>query len=66
MPMTANYEGAVMEHVVDLYEEGGQLLALIEMIPKHDHLLIENIAVRPDRQAKGLATAYSVTPRASP
>jgi hypothetical protein len=52
--MTANYEGAVMEHVVDLYEEGGQLLALIEMIPKRDHLLIENIAVRLDRQEKGL------------
>jgi hypothetical protein len=32
MPMTANYERAVTEHVVDLYEERGELLALIEMI----------------------------------
>jgi GNAT superfamily N-acetyltransferase len=54
MPMTANYERAVMEHVIDLYEEGGELLALIEMIPERDHLLIENIAVRPDRQGRGL------------
>jgi GNAT superfamily N-acetyltransferase len=54
MPMTANYERAVIEHVIDLYEEGGELLALIEMIPKRDHLLIESIAVRPDRQGKGL------------
>jgi GNAT superfamily N-acetyltransferase len=54
MPMTANYERAVMEHVIDLYEEGGELLALIEMIPDRNHLLIENIAVRPDRQGKGL------------
>ena len=54
MPMTANYERAVTEHVIDLFRQGGELLALIEMVPKHDHLLIENIAVRPDRQGKGL------------
>jgi hypothetical protein len=29
MPMTANYEREVMEHLIDLYEEGGELLALI-------------------------------------
>jgi N-acetylglutamate synthase-like GNAT family acetyltransferase len=54
MPMTADYERAVTEHIIDLYEAGGQLLALIEMIPTRDHLLIENIAVRPDQQGKGL------------
>jgi hypothetical protein len=32
-PMTADYERAVREHIIDLYEEGNQLLALIEMIP---------------------------------
>jgi hypothetical protein len=50
--MTANYERAVTEHVTDLYVEGGELL--IVMVPKRDHLLIENIAVRQDRQGKGL------------
>jgi hypothetical protein len=40
---------AQSEHVIDPYEEGGELLALIEMIER-DHLLIENIAVRPDRE----------------
>jgi hypothetical protein len=40
------------EHVIDLYEQGGELLALIEMIER-DHLPIENIAVRPDRWEKG-------------
>lgn len=54
LPMTANYELAVSEHLIDLLEEQGELLALIEMIPKGDHLLIENIAVRPDQQGKGL------------
>ena len=51
--MTANYERAVTDHLIDLFEGGGELLALIEMIPKDDHLLIENIAVRPDQQGKG-------------
>jgi GNAT superfamily N-acetyltransferase len=53
-PMSADYERAVSEHVIDLYEQGGALLALVEMIPLPDHLLIENIAVRPDQQGKGL------------
>ena len=33
-PMTADYERAVAEHIIDLWEEGGELLALIEMIPE--------------------------------
>jgi N-acetylglutamate synthase-like GNAT family acetyltransferase len=51
--MTADYERAVIEHIIDLYEENSQLLALIEVIPRADHLLIENIAVHPDQQGKG-------------
>lgn len=54
LPMTADYDRAVAEHLIDLLEEDGQLLALIEMIPQTDHLLIKNIAVRPDQQGKGL------------
>jgi N-acetylglutamate synthase-like GNAT family acetyltransferase len=53
-PMTADYDRAVAEHVIDLWEEDGQLLALIETIPSANHLLIENIAVRPDQQGNGL------------
>ena len=54
MPMIADYDRAVAKHIIDLREEAGQLLALIEMIPTADHLLIENISVRPDQQGKGL------------
>lgn len=54
LPMTADYDRAITDHIVDLLEEGGQLLALIEMIREEDHLLVENIAVRPDQQGKGL------------
>jgi len=54
LPMTADYEQAVTDHIIDLWEENGQLLGLIEVIPAEDHLLIENVAVRPDQQGKGL------------
>jgi GNAT superfamily N-acetyltransferase len=54
MPMTADYARAVAEHIIDLWEEDNALLALIELIPAQNHLLIENIAVRPDQQGKGL------------
>jgi ribosomal protein S18 acetylase RimI-like enzyme len=55
-PMTADYERAVAEHLIDLLEDGGTLAALIEMIPHADHLLIENIAVHPDRHGQGIGT----------
>jgi GNAT superfamily N-acetyltransferase len=54
LPMTADYDRAVIEHVIDLLEEDGSLSALIEMAPADDHLLVVNIAVRPDRQGRGL------------
>ena len=53
-PMTADYVRAVIEHMIDLIEEQGQLVALIETVAQEDHLLIENVAVRPDQQGKGL------------
>ena len=53
-PMTAHYDQAVTDHIIDLYEDDGHLVALIEVIPSVNHLLIENIAVRPDHQGKGI------------
>ena len=53
-PMTANYDRAVVDHIIDLYEENGRPVALIEVIPQASCLLIENIAVLPNQQNKGL------------
>jgi len=53
-PMTADYERAIARHMIDLWEESGELLALIEMIAEADCLLIENIAVRPGLQGHGI------------
>lgn len=53
LPMTADYARAVEEHVIDLLEVDGKLVALIEVIPAADHWMIENLAVDPSEQGKG-------------
>lgn len=54
LPMTADYAEAVRKHRIDLLEADGELVALIEMVPAADHLLIENIAVSPRHQGRGI------------
>ncbi len=54
MPMNADYERAVVEHRIDLLEADGALLGLVETIAADDHLLIENLAIHPEQQGKGL------------
>lgn len=56
-PMTANYDAAVRDHVVDLLHVDGELVALIEMRPEGDHLLIVNVAVLPLFQSCGYGRA---------
>lgn len=51
-PMTVNYDRAVVDHMIDLYEIDGEAVALIEVVPQVQHLLIENIAVRPNHQGR--------------
>src|SRR5260370_12009078 len=52
--ITADYEQAVVDHVIDLCEEDGRQIALIELIPKPSYLLIENVAVLPERHGNGI------------
>ncbi|MDP2697568.1 GNAT family N-acetyltransferase [Thalassospira sp.] len=54
LPMQADYAEAVKNHQIDVLFWGDTLAGLIEMIPKDDHLLIENIAIAPACQGKGL------------
>lgn len=53
LPMRADYAAAVRKHRIDLLRLDGRLVALIEMVPQPDHLLIENVAVAPGFQGKG-------------
>ena len=57
LPMRADYARAVVDHHIDLLRVQGTLVALIEMIPKTDHLLVENLAVRPRYQGQGYGRA---------
>jgi GNAT superfamily N-acetyltransferase len=54
LPMTADYAEAIKRHRIDLLYLDGNLTALIEMIPETDHLIIENVAVSPANQGKGM------------
>ena len=53
-PMMANYDEAVARHRFDLLYIDGTLAALIETIREADHLLVENVAVSPAFQGRGL------------
>ena len=53
LPMTADYEDAVLRHRFDLLFAGSTLAALIETVAHADHLLIVNVAVAPPFQRRG-------------
>lgn len=57
IPMLADYEKAIADHVIDLHDVGPDLAALIEMRPAPDHLFVVNVAVSPAFQKRGLGRA---------
>jgi ribosomal protein S18 acetylase RimI-like enzyme len=56
-PMTADYEVAVRDHIIDLLYLDGIPAALIETHPEADHLLVVNVAVSPTHQGRGFGRA---------
>jgi ribosomal protein S18 acetylase RimI-like enzyme len=56
-PMTANYEAAIRDHVVNVLCLDREMVAVIEMRPEADHLLIVNVAVLPGYQGRGYGRA---------
>lgn len=57
LPMIADYDAAIENHIIELAVEAGELRGLIEMVEEPDSLLIENIAVAPSYQGRGLGSA---------
>jgi len=54
-PMLDDYGALITEGAVSVLEEpGAAIAAILVLLPKPDHLLLDNIAVRPDRQGQGL------------
>jgi GNAT superfamily N-acetyltransferase len=54
-PMLDDYAALIATGVVSVLDElGDGIAAIIVLLPKSDHLLLDNIAVRNDRQGQGL------------
>lgn len=53
-PMTADPVARVRDHIVDLLHVDGALAALVETVPEEGILLVENVAVLPAFQGRGL------------
>jgi ribosomal protein S18 acetylase RimI-like enzyme len=60
LPMIADYDAVVRDHIVDMLHLDGNLAGLIEMYPAADHLLIVNVAVSPPYQGRGYGRALLV------
>jgi ribosomal protein S18 acetylase RimI-like enzyme len=54
LPMRADYDKAVREHQFELAIEDGRIVGLIETIAHDDHIWIENVAVTPEAQRRGI------------
>lgn len=54
-PMLDDYAALIADGAVSVLEDAeGGIAAILVLLPKPDHLLLDNIAVRPDRQGQGL------------
>src|SRR5437588_473626 len=54
-PMLDDYAGLIADGAVSVLEDAdAAIAAIIVLLAKPDHLLLDNIAVRPDRQGQGL------------
>jgi GNAT superfamily N-acetyltransferase len=54
-PMLDDYAALIAAGAVNVLEEpAGTIAGIIVLLPKPDHLLLDNIAVRRDRQGQGL------------
>ncbi|MBI1245989.1 MAG: GNAT family N-acetyltransferase [Alphaproteobacteria bacterium] len=57
LPMTADHVAAVRDHIVEFAELGGHVVAALHLEALDGHMLVENIAVRPEMQRRGLGDA---------
>lgn len=53
-PVTADYEAAVRRGEAWVAIEAGEVVGLIVLVPKHGYLLLDNVAVLPSAQGRGV------------
>lgn len=51
--MLEDYSARIAEGVVWVIEEGTTIVGILVLLPKPDHLLLDNIAIVPSRQGLG-------------
>ncbi len=56
-PMIANYSTEIDQHQVWVVEDSGQIIAGLILIPAAAYLLLDNIAVHPNHQSRGIGRA---------
>lgn len=56
-PMAADYDRAVREHRIAMAFDSAALVGLVEMIEQPADVLVENLAVDPDHQGRGVGKA---------
>jgi len=56
-PMDEDYRQKVAEGKVSVAVEADEILGLIVLAEEPDHLLVENVAVAPERQSQGIGRA---------
>jgi ribosomal protein S18 acetylase RimI-like enzyme len=53
-PMLEDYEALIRAGEVWVWDEGGEVLGVLVMRPAEDHLFVDNVAVAPGHQGRGL------------
>jgi len=53
-PMNDDYQARIAEGVVRVLTIRDEVAGVVVLLPKADHLLLDNVAVRPERQGSGL------------
>lgn len=53
-PMTADYAEAIGAGTLWVAEDGSRIVGLLVLRPESDHLLLDNVAVHPDAQGRGV------------
>lgn len=59
-PMTADYDAAVRDSQVWVAAENDEVVGLLVLVARSDHLLLENIAVVPSAQGRGIGARLLV------
>ncbi len=54
IPMLTDYGVAVREHETWVLESDDRIVGVIELVAHDDHLWVENVAIMPDSQGRGL------------